>query len=167
MYRVQRKQQPKSKQVFHSVLGTPYPVPARLSSSRGFTLIEVLVAIVILATGFVYVAQALGRTQQALRVSQNLLKAGLMAEERLSEAEIELREMRKLSTSYRDGEEKFPGGRKFHWQRNTSPYYGRGITDQTLLNQVDVLVKWDDGPARHSEESLNTVLMNRPKEEKV
>ena len=135
------------------------------NAERGFTLIEVLVAIVILATGFVFVAQALARTQQALRISQNLLKAGLIVEERLSESEMELRETRKLSTSYRDGEEKFPGARKFRWKRNTSPYFGRGIEDQTRLNQVDISVEWDDGPARHSEEKLTTILMNRPKEQ--
>jgi type II secretion system protein I len=134
-------------------------------SERGFTLIEVLVAIVVLASRFFFVAQALARPQQTLRISQNLLKAGLIAEERLAETEIKLRESRKLSTSSQNGEEKFPGNRQFRWTQNISPYYGKGIEDQTRLNQVDILVEWNDGPARESQEKMSTILMNRPKEE--
>ena len=136
-----------------------------LRSNRGFSLIEVLVAIVILASGFVLIAQAMARTQQALRISQNLLKASQIAEERLSETEMELREFRKLSTSFQEGEEKFPAGRKFQWARNVSPYFERGVEDQTRLNRLDVLVKWSDGKARQNEEKLSSLLMNRPKEE--
>ena len=138
----------------------------RTIDCSGFTLIEVLVAIVILASGFVIIAQAMGRTQEVLRISQNLLRASLVAEERFSEIEIQLREDRKLTTSSRDGEENFPGARKFKWRQNIRPYYAEGIEDQTRINQVDVTVAWSEG-ARQSQEQLSSVFLNRDKEETV
>ena len=88
--------------------------------SSGFTLVEVLISIVILASGIVLVVQGLGRTQDVLRISQNLIKASQIAEEHFAEAEMELREHRKLTTSSREGEEREPG-HLFRWSRTVNP----------------------------------------------
>lgn len=134
-------------------------------SSAGFTLVEVLVAIVILASGFVMVAQAMGRTQDVLRISQNLVKASHVAEERLSEVEIELRERRKLSASSKHGEEKFLAGRVFRWARDIGPYEDEGIEDQTRIHQIDIGVAWKEGAVRQNQEKLSSLLTNRVKEQ--
>ncbi len=82
--------------------------PGSLDSS-GFSLIEVLIAILILATGLVSIIQGLGRTQQGLKISQNLVRVSKIAGEKLTEIELKLYDDRKLSTSHESGTEKMPG----------------------------------------------------------
>ena len=139
-------------------------LPQKRLTLSGFTLIEVLVAIVILASGIVIIAQALGSTQQILRISHNLVRASQIAEERLAEMEIELRERKRLSLASKQGEERFPES-VFKWVRNTGPYTDESIEDQTRINRVDIAVNWNDGPARKNRETLSSVMMNRDKKE--
>lgn len=131
------------------------------NNSKGFTLVEVLISVVILSTGFVIVAQSLGRTQDALRISQNLVQASQIMEERLSEVEIDLRKSKKLSPSSASGDEKFPGGRVFRWAKDVLPYVREDITDETRLNQLDIRVDWKDGAARQNREKLSSIILNR------
>jgi prepilin-type N-terminal cleavage/methylation domain-containing protein len=155
VYSVQRKQKPETKR-FRSI-------PIRLNSCCGFSLVEVLVAIVIMASGFVLVAQGMGRSQQSLRISENLLTASQIAEERLSEAEIQLREFRKLSSTYRSGEIEFPGNREFTWTQDVSPY--GLVKDQTRMWQLNADVEWKEGPLRENKEMLSSLFLSRDKEE--
>jgi prepilin-type N-terminal cleavage/methylation domain-containing protein len=132
----------------------------RAESQSGFSLVEVLVAIVILSTGFVFVAQAMGRTQEALRISQNLLKASQIAEERLAELEVQLREFGTVSSASKFGEEKFPGNRNYSWSQRVSPHYGKGVEDATRISQGNITVAWKEG-VRENKESLSSLLKTR------
>ncbi len=132
-----------------------------LPNERGFTLVEVLIAIVILSVGLVPVVQAMGRTQQAMNVSQNLITASLIAEERIREAELRLREEKTLRFGSDQGEERFPG-RTFSWNRNIAPFQDITVKDQTRINQVTAKVSWKES-GKVSTLELPFVAMNREK----
>ena len=127
---------------------------------------EVLIAILILATGLVSIIQGLGRTQQGLKVSQNLVRVSQIAGERLTEAELELYDDRKLSTSQDQGVERMPG-LKLDWNRSIGVYSGKGIEDETKLNRVDLTLAWAEGASRQNRLMLSTILLNRPKKEEA
>jgi prepilin-type N-terminal cleavage/methylation domain-containing protein len=57
---------------------------ARLATARGFTLIEVLIALVILSTGIVLVLQAFQTSMVALSESRDAVGASLLREQRLA-----------------------------------------------------------------------------------
>lgn len=129
------------------------------SDSQGFTLIEVLVAIIILAVGLVLVAQVMARTQQAMGISRNLLSASMIAEERVREAELRLREYHKLSSSSEQGDEQVLA-RKYHWSLEVRPFHHASIEDQTRINQVITEVRWKEA-GREDHLQLPFVAMNR------
>jgi type II secretion system protein I len=77
--------------------------------SLGFTLVEALVAIAILATGLMLVIEGMGRTEQALRIADNLVTASQIAEKKLIETELDILELHRLSMKTEEGKEKLPG----------------------------------------------------------
>jgi type II secretion system protein I len=72
----------------------PLAMPSRCGTARirGFTLIEVLVALVILSTGIVLVLGAFEASLSALGRSRDVLLASVMIRERMTEADAQLRE---------------------------------------------------------------------------
>lgn len=135
----------------------------KLHSPQGFTLIEVLVAVIILAFGLVLVAEGMSRTEQAFRISQNLVIASQIADEKLMDSEIEVRQRHKLRYSFDSDKDKFPG-KSFDWKREIRGFSHETIRDETKLNRVDVTLDWKDGPVRKNEKSFSTLIMNREKE---
>lgn len=132
-----------------------------LRNNKGFTLIEVLVAIVVLAVGLVLVAEAMGRTQQAMRISENLITASRLAEEKVTEAELDVLQYHKLQSSSADGTERFPG-RQFVWRRTIAPFTHSTIEDETKANIVLTAVEWREG-RRKNQLDLSTVVLNQDK----
>ena len=132
------------------------------NNQRGFTLIEVLIAILILACGLVLVIEGMGRTEQAIRVSQNLVAASQTAEAELVASEIEVRERHSLHAGNESGREKAPG-REYAWQKKISPYTDETIKDETKLNQVDVQVDWKEGARGTNTLKLSSIILNREK----
>ena len=130
--------------------------------SLGFTLIEVLIAVAILATGLVLVVEAMGRTQQAIRVSENLATASLLAEEQMAASEIDVRQEHQLRPGTESGNEILPG-RKFKWSKKIEPYRDPSIEDETKLNEVSVKVEWKEG-GREAGLETASVLLNREKQ---
>lgn len=137
------------------------PRSAVRGTPRGFSLIEVLVAIVILSTGLVLVVEGMGWTEQAVRVSQNFMTAAQIGEKKIAESEVELLERHHLSMSSDHGDEKFPG-RKFVWSKTVDSYEDSTLEDKTKLNQVEVSVAWKEG-GREKNLSFATLLLNREK----
>lgn len=124
---------------------------------RGFTLIEVLIAAVILAGGLVFVIEGMGRTQQILRIADNLVTASLTAEEKFIEAQLEMNKSQELSSVSGRGQEKFPG-LEINWDRQV-----RGYTDSTVqgtgkLNEVDVNVQWHEGHRQNILKLISLIL---------
>jgi type II secretion system protein I len=130
--------------------------------SRGFTLIEVLVAIVILAVGLVTVIEAMARTEQAFRISQNLVTASQLLEDKLTEAELEVRQFHELRTGSDQGFLRLPG-REFKWVKEIRPYMDRSMKDATKLNRVDVTIQWREGSTRQNQLALGSLIVNREK----
>ena len=133
-------------------------------SPKGFTLIEVLIAILILATGMVLVIEGMGRTEQAIRVSQNLVTASMIASDQLVKSQLEVREKHKLSSGSDQGSERLPG-RNFHWEKKVGPYSDESLEDQTKLNQVDVEVRWKEGSRGENLLKLSSIILNREKKQ--
>ncbi len=118
---------------------------------------------IILAFGLVLVAEGMSRTEQAYRISQNAVIASQIADEKLMESEIEVRQRHKLRYSFDDGQEKFPG-KFFDWKREVRGYSHESILDETKLSRVDVTLDWKDGAVRNNSEVFSTLVMNREKE---
>ena len=131
------------------------------SLSKGFTLIEVLIAVLILATGLVLVIEAMGKTQQAIGVSQNVIVATQLAEQKWIEKEMEAIDTHKLRSSSDGGKQK-DLGRDFEWSRQVSPFQHETIKDETKLNQIDVTVSWPERGGK-SELKIASLVMNQEK----
>lgn len=152
---MKQKNQDKSKS--HTAYRTPL-------NASGFTLIEVLVAIVILATGLVLVIEGMARTQQAIRISENLVIASAFVEKKLTNAELEVRNLKRLGLNHSSGEWRL-AGKEFEWSESVGPYNDETILDQTRVNLVEVNLRWPEGPARTGELKLATLVRNRDKKE--
>ena len=134
------------------------------NNPRGFTLVEVLIAMVILATGVLLIIESMGRSQQAIRIAENLVQASLIMDQKLTESEMEVHDRHKLHFGNEEGKERFPG-KEFQWSKATGIYSHPSIKDQTKMNQIDVSVKWKEGGLRKNELHLESLILNREKKQ--
>lgn len=117
-------------------------------------------AAVILAIGLVAVTQAMARTQQALRISENLAQASQIIQDKIVLSELELRDQKKLDGRQESGEEKMLG-RKFYWQIITEPFLREAVAGVKYLNQVKVILVWKDGSSRENHRIFGTLFLDR------
>lgn len=147
-----------------STVHGPQPTTYTRESSKGFTLIEVLIASVILATGLLLVIEGMSRGQQGMRTAENLVIASQLADEKMTESEIETRQLHRLNMGSDKGEEILPG-KNFKWVKSHEPYSDASIPDATKLNRVDVEVQWQEGASRNNNLKMQTLVLNREKEQ--
>lgn len=102
----------------------------RRAPQRGFTLVEILVALAVLAIALSAAAAALGNAIDTTAALRERTLARWVAEDRLSEIELK-NEWPALDTKEGDAT---MGGRKFHWIQET------GVTPLTKLRRVVVSV---------------------------
>jgi general secretion pathway protein I len=101
-----------------------------LRPAPGFTLVEILIALAILAIAITAAAHSMGAAIDTTAALRERVLARWVAEDRL--AELELRsEWPALDTKEGDAE---MGGRKFHWVQET------GVTPVTRMRRVEVSV---------------------------
>ncbi len=135
------------------------------SNEQGFTLLEVLIAIVIFAGGVVLVIEGMGRSQQAFAIAQNLIRAVEIGESKIMESKLSLFQDHKLSSGLTRGDEKWLG-REFEWTKETRPHRDLKLKDTTKLNKVDVAVTWREGQ-RHNDLLFSALFLNREKKENL
>jgi prepilin-type N-terminal cleavage/methylation domain-containing protein len=115
----------------------------------GFTLIEVLVAVVILSTGIVLVLQAFNTQLVALGASREILYSHMLAREKLAELENEAIVEGKIERGTSNG--RFSGEHEnYLWQLNVRPI---AVTDDipveerqiaATLNEISISVQKDN-----------------------
>lgn len=119
-----------------------------MNLKRGFTLIEIMISVAILSIGLILILQGFTHLLNILQISQDNLKATLLAENKMAELEIKARE----------GKEVFPEdlGEKFEfedmdcvWKIKFSPVELEieGIFDKEYedLNEVEAIMSWKEG----------------------
>ncbi len=102
----------------------------RRPAPRGFTLVEILVALAVLAIALTAAGHSLGTAIDTTAALRERMLARWVAEDRLSELELK-NEWPSLDTKEGDAE---MGGRKFHWIQET------GATPVARMRRVEVSV---------------------------
>lgn len=98
--------------------------------AAGFTLVEILVALAVLAIALTAAAHSLGAAVDTTVALRERMLARWVAEDRLTELELK-NEWPALDTKEGDAT---MGGRRFHWAQET------GVTPVTRLRRVEVSV---------------------------
>ena len=120
---------------------------------RGFTLVEMVVATVLLVGGVVAALSAISIATQATGMSEKLQTAALIAQRRMTEIEIQ---PDTLASGDQQGayEEEYPG---YRWQQKVE------TTEYENLFRVTVTVQWGEPASPHSR-SLVTYLRKEDKQ---
>ena len=100
------------------------------AAAPGFTLVEILVALAVLAIALTAAAHSLGSAADTTAALRERTLARWVAEDKLAELELR-REWPALDTKEGDAE---MGGRKFHWIQET------GVTPVTRMRRVELSV---------------------------
>ena len=126
----------------------------RRKAEGGFTLLEVVVALAIMAVGFVTVLQMFSGGVKSVDLSDQYLRAITLAGSKLSELEIKNFETEKLSGIFENEE-------RFRWEVNITPYESdlNEEGSDPLLSKINLTVLWEDvGKTRKVE--LATIQLN-------
>jgi len=123
-----------------------------MKGQTGFTLLEVLVATVILATGVAIVSQGISRAIWGLALSRQYTVASFLAQQKLAELEAGV-----ISANETQGDfgEVHPG---YSWELSFAD-----VGDPMLdLEEVTLTVRWDSG---RGERSLVVTTLREPLQE--
>ncbi len=145
---------------------TDHEPRATSHGSSGFTLIEVLIAIVILASGLTIVLGSMTATEKAARVSENMVLASVLAENRMAESEMDVRAYHELNSGTETIRERRPG-REYTISRVIGPYTHPTILDETRLNKVETTVQWREGARGINSLILSELILNEDKQKKI
>jgi type II secretion system protein I len=114
--------------------------PARIKkakSDNGFTLLEVLVAVAILGAGLTVLLGAVNRNLIMASQSKNLSIAGLLAQRKMAEVELEgYPEIKQEQGQFEEAPE-------FNWYLTIVPYQIANL--DTEIRIVILRITWDDG----------------------
>ena len=117
------------------------------TTKHGFTLIEVMISVAILAVGLSLVLQGFAFSLNVLRISQDNLKATLVAENKMAELQIQIKED---SDSFAKGlDEEFESGNmEYAWEVKVEPveWEIEEISEaHEALNEVSACLSWEEG----------------------
>lgn len=119
-------------------------------SSRGLTLIEVLVSVVILAVGAVAIAQALAKASEAQAIADDYAAANLLALSKMADVELAFRKGEPVEDG-QTGSVRL-GLRSFDWQVAAAP-----LMDDPNTSTVTLVVNWRRGRTPY-ERRVDTLL---------
>ena len=101
--------------------------------NQGFTLIEVIVAMVVVIVGLVMISQAFSIGLRAVRVSDKATLAKLLAEQKI--AELEIQSFSTLQSTNGDFGTDYPG---LTWQEDVE------TANLDNLRQVTLIISWTE-----------------------
>ncbi|MCK4948289.1 MAG: prepilin-type N-terminal cleavage/methylation domain-containing protein [Candidatus Aureabacteria bacterium] len=114
-------------------------------TKKGFTLLEVMVAVAILSLGLIIAIQSFSVSLRIAETSLNLSKAALLAQRKLSEIELEGFSFESLNSG--DFGENYPD---FGWETDITPVELKeplieaGLEDMPVLYQVAITIFWQE-----------------------
>ncbi len=120
---------------------------ARRTTKYGFTLIEVMVSVAILAVGLALVLQGFAFSLNVLRISQDNLKATLVAKNKMAELQLQIKEDRDSFVKGLD-EEFESGDMEYRWEVKVEPveWEIEEISEaHEALNEVTACLSWEEG----------------------
>jgi len=117
---------------------------SRIGSDNGFTLVEVMIATAVLALGIVLIHEAFFASLDAFGYYSNYLRVAPWADEKIWDAQDELRRLGPRADIEREGE--FLGRNKnFRWNLSYGP-----LGETKSLYRVDLILSWQEGKRRVS-----------------
>jgi prepilin-type N-terminal cleavage/methylation domain-containing protein len=123
-------------------------------SDNGFSLLEVIVALAIMAMGFVTVSQLFSGSIRSIGLSEQYLKATTLAHSKLGELEINNYNSPEFNGT-------FINEKNYHWDLEISPYSSELNSTQNniQLSEVILNVHWADANQIRNIK-LNTLKVN-------
>ncbi len=108
-------------------------------SNDGFSLLEVIVALAIMAMGFVTVLQLFSGSIRSVSLSEQYLKGTTLAHSKLGELEVN-------NYSVTDLEGTFPDEKNYRWQLQVSPHTSslNSKENNIQLSEVTLNVLWEE-----------------------
>jgi prepilin-type N-terminal cleavage/methylation domain-containing protein len=107
--------------------------------SKGFTLIEIMISVAILSFGLILILQGFTHSLNILRISQNNLQATLLAEEEMSQLQIDAKNSKYGLLTDLNGESQVDNI-EFSWQTSITP-----DEEYEDLNKLLTTVSWKEG----------------------
>ncbi len=102
-------------------------------SSSGFTLVEALLSVVIIAVGTIFILQAFGQELTAAGISRDNIKAVLFLKEKMTEIEGEISRAGNPVSFPREGRFSGAGEKDFSWTLSFLPSeLNKGLTEICL-----------------------------------
>ena len=135
---------------------TLLPEQLRLNKTNndGFSLLEVIVALAIMAMGFVTVLQLFSGSIRSVSLSEQYLKGTSLAHSKLGALEVN-------NYSVTEFEGTFPDEKKYRWELEVSPHTSplNSNENNIQLSEVTLNVLWEDaGKTRNIQ--LNTIKVD-------
>ena len=124
------------------------------TNDDGFSLLEVIVALAIMAMGFITVSQLFSGSIRSVSLSEQYLKGTTLAHSKLGELEVN-------NYSVSEFEGTFPDEKNYRWQLEISPHTSplNSKENNIQLSEVTLNVLWEDnGKTRDIE--LNTLKVD-------
>ena len=108
-------------------------------NNDGFSLLEVIVALAIMAMGFVTILQLFSGSIRSVSLSEQYLKGTTLAHSKLGELEVN-------NYSVTEYEGIFPGEKNYRWQLQVSPHASslNSKEKNIQLSEVTLNVLWED-----------------------
>jgi len=115
----------------------------RTGNKQGFTLIEIMFAVVILSFGLVLVLRSFATTLEGMKRSENVKLASYLLEEKMEEVKEKAKEEKGIVNGNAFGE--FEDYKDYNWNLNVNP----SSVDE-VLNEVKLEISWTEGKNQRS-----------------
>ncbi len=115
--------------------------------TRGFTLVELMVSVAILAVGLAFILQGFAFSLNVQRISEDNLRATLVAENKMAELQIQAKENKDGLSGGLDEKFEF-GDMEYTWEVEVEPvgWEMEEVSEaHQVLNEVSACLSWKEG----------------------